>query len=188
MCRAGLRGFDAAYSFGAYEGTLRELIHLFKYAGMRPLARPLTDLMMASFPRHAQFDGIVAMPLHWFRRWRRGFNQSELLAHEIAQRTGLPVVRAVQRTRRTDSQAGLSSARRRLNVAGAFRARRKLVEGRRLLLIDDVMTTGATAGACASALKRAGARRVELLTLARADRRSAHPLALAAITATGDPL
>lgn len=173
LCRAGLRGFDAAYSFTAYEGRVRELIHLLKYSRMKPLAAPLGAMMMGALPRDRQVDLIVPMPLHWLRRWQRGFNQAELLAREISRRTGIRMARAVRRTRRTQAQAGLSNARRRDNVAGAFRASRRLVEGRRVLLVDDVMTTGATATACAFALKRAGARRVELLTLARADRRMA---------------
>ncbi len=172
LCRAGLRGFDAAYSFTAYEGNIRELIHLLKYGRMKPLAGPLGAMMMAALPRGLRIDLIAPMPLHWLRRWQRGFNQSALLAGEISRRTGIPVSRlAVRRTRRTAAQAGLSNAKRRDNVAGAFRASRRVVEGRRVLLVDDVMTTGATATACALAIKRSGAQRVELITLARADRR-----------------
>lgn len=172
LCRAGLRGFDAAYCYGAYEGTLRALIHLFKYAGVRPLARPLGGLLSAALPREEAWDVLVPVPLHWMRRWQRGFNQSELLAREIARRCGLRVVNALGRRRATRSQAGLSNTARRQNVARAFRVRRPAaVAGRRVLLIDDVMTTGATAAACAAALKRAGARRVALLTAARVDRR-----------------
>jgi ComF family protein len=112
--------------------------------------------------------------LHWRRYVRRGFNQSELLAREIRRRTGLPVARCVRRTRATESQAGLSASERRRNVRGAFRVKRgHALAGRRILLIDDVMTTGATAAACASALKRAGAHSVTVLVLARADRRAA---------------
>ncbi len=98
--------------------------------------------------------------------------QSELLAREIGRRTHTPVENAVRRVRNTPAQAGLTSAKRRLNVSGAFRAKKRAaIDGRRVLLIDDVMTTGATAASCARALKRAGARQVTLLTLARADRR-----------------
>jgi len=112
------------------------------------------------------------MPLHWFRQWRRGFNQSDLLAREVARRCGAPVVSAVRRVRATAPQAGLSNTRRRANVAGAFVVRRlAALRDRRVLLVDDVMTTGATASACAGAIKRAGARHVTVLTLARVDRR-----------------
>ncbi|MFB3829702.1 MAG: ComF family protein [Bryobacteraceae bacterium] len=176
LCRAGQRGFDEAFCFGFYEGALRSLIHLFKYAAMRPLARPLANLLMAALPRDRRFDAVVPMPLHWRRRWQRGFNQSELLARQVARRTGIPLRRLARRARGTAPQAGLSNSARRRNVAGAFRGRAG-ARGLDLLLVDDVMTTGSTASACALALRRAGARSVTLLTLARADRRlpvSAH--------------
>jgi ComF family protein len=175
LCRSGLRGFDAAYCFGAYDGVLRKLIHLYKYGRVRTMARPLSDLAMAAFPLDERFDAVVAVPLHWRRRWERGFNQSELLARAVARRTGIPVLPALLRVRPTTAQAGLSNTRRRKNVANAFRCRRRIarraLQGRRILLIDDVMTTGATAAACAVALKRGGAARVALLTVAQVDRR-----------------
>ena len=173
LCRTGLRGFDAAYSFGAYQGVLRQLVHLYKYSGIKTLARPLADLLVRALPPDQQFDAIVPVPLHWLRRWKRGFNQSALLAQLLSRRTGIPIRNALRRTASTRTQAGLSNHARRENVARAFRARP--VEGKRLLLLDDVMTTGSTAAACALALKRAGARRVTLLTLARADRRMSTP-------------
>jgi ComF family protein len=177
LCRTGTRGFDAAYCFGLYEGTLRELVHLFKYGRMKPLAKALAAHLAGALPRDKRFDVVVPMPLHWRREWQRGFNQSALLARATARRCGIPMVNAVRRTRATATQAGLSNARRRENVAGAFRVRKTaLVEGRRILLIDDVMTTGATASACALALKRAGAKSVTLLALARVDRRLIDPV------------
>jgi len=176
LCRSGARGFDMAYCFGAYEDTLRQLIHLFKYGRIKPLARTLAAHLASALPRDQKFDVVVPMPLHWRRRWQRGFNQSELLARLTARRCGIPMVNAVRRTRATAAQAGLSNARRRENVAGAFRVRKpQAVEGRRVLLIDDVMTTGATASACALALKRGGASSVTLLALARVDRRLFEP-------------
>lgn len=171
MCRSGLRGFDYAYSFGSYEGTLRQLIHLYKYGRMKPLARPLSDLLARALPRDQQFDAVVAVPLHWRRKRSRGFNQSELLARSMAKRCGIPMITAVRRRRATTVQAGLSNTRRRENVAGAFEAKADAVKGMRILLVDDVMTTGATASACAQALKRGGAKSVAVLTLARVDRR-----------------
>ncbi len=172
LCRLGITGFDAAYSFGSFEDELRELIHVFKYGRVQTLAGPLGRLLALALPREEQFDVIVPMPLHWMRRWTRGFNQSELLAREIAQRTALPVRNAMKRSKRTKPQAGLTNAKRRDNVRGAFRVKRPAaVRGLRVLLVDDVMTTGATASACARALKTAGAKRVALLTVARVDRR-----------------
>lgn len=170
LCRRGLAGFDAAYSFGSYEGELRELIHLFKYRGVQTLAAPLGKFLLQALPREQSFDVIVPMPLHWRKRWVRGFNQSELLAREVNRRWNTPLQRLVTRVRNTSAQAGLTNAKRRDNVAGAFRAK-PAVKHMRVLLVDDVLTTGATAGACAAALKRAGAAHVTLLTLARADRR-----------------
>ena len=175
LCRHGLRGFDAAYCFGSYEGVLRELIHLYKYGRIKTLARPLGALLAAALPRDVRFDAVTPVPLHWRRQWQRGFNQSELLARTIARRCAIPVIRALRRVRPTVAQAGLSNTGRRQNVAAAFRPRRAPwappVEGKRVLLIDDVMTTGSTAAACALALKRAGAAKVALLTVARVDRR-----------------
>jgi ComF family protein len=171
LCRRGVRGFDAAYSFGFYEDELRRLIHLFKYGRIQTLATPLGRLLVRALPREQSFDVIVPMPLHWRKRWQRGFNQADLLAREISRRTHTPVRSALRRVRNTASQAGLTSAKRRQNVSGAFQAARSGLNGRSVLLIDDVMTTGATAASCARALKRGGARQVTLLTLARADRR-----------------
>jgi ComF family protein len=140
---------------------------------VRPLAGPLGELIASAIPRDQQFDLIVPVPLHWRRRWERGFNQSELLAKAVARRYAVPVGRPLRRRRATAAQAGLTHAQRRSNVSGVFLAPRpEKVAGRRILLIDDVMTTGATGAACAAALKRAGARYVALLTLARVDRRS----------------
>jgi ComF family protein len=173
LCRTGLRGFDAAYCFGSYEGTLRELIHLYKYGRIQTLARPLADLLAAALPLDERFDAVTPVPLHWRKQWQRGFNQSDLLARAVARRRGIPVVRALRRTRSTQTQAGLSNTERRKNVAAAFQCRRsgETLAGRRVLLIDDVMTTGSTAAACARVLKQAGAARVVLLTVARVDRR-----------------
>jgi ComF family protein len=174
LCRNGLRGFDAAYCYGAYEGALRELVQLYKYGKVRTLAKPLGALLVSGLPLDERFDYVIPTPLHWLKQWRRGFNQSGLLAGEIARRRGLVLLNALRRVRSTAVQAGLSNTARRRNVTGAFRARSSCaaqLEGKRVLLVDDVMTTGSTGAACALALKRAGASRVALLTLARVDRR-----------------
>jgi len=194
LCRLGVTGFDAVYSFGSYEGTLRTLVHLFKYGKIHTLAKPLGEMLGNAIPREERFDVVVPMPLHWRRRWQRGFNQSELLAKVIARRWGVPVVGAVRRVKATAPQAGLTNAKRRKNMSGAFTPSRRLfrnkllervlggrfvfgsrkkLSGARVLLVDDVMTTGATAAACARALKRAGAKHVTLAAVARTDRRVA---------------
>ncbi|MGO4882812.1 MAG: ComF family protein [Bryobacteraceae bacterium] len=170
LCRNGRRGFDEAFCYGAYEGTLRKLIHLFKYSGMRRLAQPLGALLADALPRGRQFDLVTAVPLHWRKQWQRGYNQAELLTKAIARARRIPAGKVLRRGSSTRAQAGLSNAQRRENVASAFRARRR-VAGLRILLVDDVMTTGATAAACARALKRAGAKSVSLAALARVDRR-----------------
>jgi ComF family protein len=172
LCRLGLTGFDLVYTFGSYEETLRQLIHLFKYNKVRPLARPLGALLARAIPREHRFDLIIPMPLHWRKRWSRGYNQSELLAKEVARRWGVPVAKVVRRIKATAPQAGLSNSKRRLNVRAAFAVRKGTnIKGLRVLLIDDVVTTGATASACASVLKRAGASHVAVAAVARTDRR-----------------
>lgn len=171
-CRSGLRGFDHAASFGMYEGSLRSLIHLLKYSGMKPLAGPLAAHLEHAIPVDEHFDAVVPVPLYWRRQWSRGFNQAELLARHVAAHRGIPLWNALRRKRATATQAGLANAGRRLNVAGAFVVKGNAqLAGKKILLIDDVMTTGATASACAVALKRGGARSISLLTLARVDRR-----------------
>jgi ComF family protein len=172
LCRRGLSGFDAAYSYGSYEGTLRKLIQLFKYSKILTLARPLGQLLANAIPRERTYDLIVPMPMHWRRRWSRGFNQAALLADMLASRLNVKISSAVRRRKSTPPQAGMTAAQRRANMSGAFDVRRpENIKGKRILLVDDVFTTGATAAACARALKRAGALHVTLLTVARADRR-----------------
>jgi len=172
LCRDGLRAFEGAYSFGAYEGGLRRLIHMLKYEGVRPLARPLAEMAVRALPKDLVFDAVTPVPMHWRRRWSRGFNQSELIAREVARTLRVPVLKATKRTRFTPPQAELTISARRRNAEGSFRAvRGAVVKEKRVLLIDDVLTTGATAGACAAVIKRAGARSVTVLTVARADRR-----------------
>ena len=129
-------------------------------------------MLARGLPRDERFDAILPVPMHWWRRWKRGFNQSELLAAAISRSTAAPVLRELVRRRRTPPQAGLSLEARQDNVKESFRVRRReRVKGKRILLVDDVMTTGSTATACAVALKKAGAASVVLLTLARVDRR-----------------
>lgn len=166
--------FDLARSYGVYGGPLRELVHLLKYQGMTPLAGPLGERMAEAAQRvecreaFATSEGVVPMPLDAVRRRQRGYNQAELLAREVARRLSLPLFAdACQRVRATATQAGLTRPQRRANVQGAFAANPKVVADRTVILVDDVMTTGATLSACSRALFQAGAARILCLTLAR---------------------
>lgn len=172
LCRRGLSGFDAAYAYGLYDGQLRQMIRLLKYGKVRTLAGPLGRMLATAAPREYAYDLIVPMPMHWRRRWSRGFNQAELLARVVARSLGAPVTKNVRRRKATPAQAGLTAHQRRSNMSGAFEIRTPTdFRGKRILLVDDVLTTGASAAACARALKQAGAIHVAVLTVARADRR-----------------
>lgn len=171
-CRSGLTGYDYAYSYGFYDGPLRKMIHHFKYAGVDVLAGPLGALLVRALPVDLQVDVIVPVPLHWRRRLWRGFNQCELLARPLESRLRVPVVQAIKKSRHTDTQASSTPAQRRSNLTGAFvLAGEKIVDGKRVLLVDDVLTTGATVMMCSTLLRRGGAKSVTVLTLARVDRR-----------------
>ncbi|MFL6449850.1 MAG: ComF family protein [Bryobacteraceae bacterium] len=172
ICRDGLVGFDAAYSFGSYEGALRKLIHLFKYGKVESLAGPLSRFLLTAVPLDVEVDAVIAMPMHWRKQWERGFNQAELLAAPLARRYGLKLGTNLRRQRYTVAQASLTEAQRLKNLDKSFRVKRpEDVSGKRILLIDDVFTTGTTLRTAAEALKAAGAAHVSALTLARVDRR-----------------
>ncbi len=152
----------AAYLYG---GPLEEAIQRMKYGRRPELAADLARLLRATLPPPA--DLVVPVPLHPRRLAERGFNPAVLLFRPWARDLRLPFApRLLRRLRPTPAQAGLGLVERRRNVRGAFAARRR-VDGLRLVLVDDVMTTGSTAHACAVALRRAGARSVVVLTLAR---------------------
>jgi len=165
--------YDRARAATRYSDTMRELIHGFKYRdrheGLPLFARWLAK---AGAELLADADLIVPVPLYPSRLWWRRFNQSAMLALAVGRLTGIPVDCAVlKRVRRTASQVGLTAEQRRRNVRGAFKvdkAHAASVRGKKLVVVDDVITTGATAEACARALKRVKAARVDVLVLARA--------------------
>jgi ComF family protein len=143
----------------AYAGPVRQAIHRLKYQRERHLAEPLAILVEDCLAaRPLAVDAVVPVPLDPGRQRARGYNQAALLATPLAQHLGRPlVVDALRRVRSTRPQVGLSARARRANVRGAFAAAAGAVAGARLLVVDDVMTTGATLQACAEALHGAGA-------------------------------
>lgn len=159
------------YSVSAYEGVLRTAIHRFKFKKRKALAEPLGILLVKYLSHIPNFDidVIIPVPLHPRRLRQRGFNQSELLAKVLGKYFGIPVVDALERIRDTKAQFDLPREERLRNVTGAFKVSQfNLVYNKRILLLDDIYTTGATIAECSKALKIAGAKRVEVLTLARA--------------------
>jgi ComF family protein len=155
-----------------FDDVARTLVHALKYGDRLDLA-PMMGRWMATAGRSltAEADAIIPVPLHWRRYWARRFNQSALLAEAIAKASQVPLaLGALKRVKATPQQVGLSQAARALNVQGAFRVSptgKAAIAGRRLILVDDVITTGATIDACARALLRAGAAEVNVLTFAR---------------------
>jgi ComF family protein len=169
--------FSIARAGGVYDGPLLALIQALKYQGKTRVAEPLGTWLYRIFLQYwgdGGVDGIVPVPLYSRRLRRRGFNQAALLVRHWPALAGTGVswriaADTLVRTRRTASQAGLDRRAREKNIRGAFAlANGPGIRGQRLLLIDDVMTTGATADACARVLLGAGAERVDMLTLARA--------------------
>lgn len=184
-CIRAPRHFHQARAAGIYEGALRRLIQGFKFHGKIHLARPFGLLMLHAFyDSFAQDDSavpriVVPVPLHAARHRKRGFNQAFLLAdqlialnrlHSVPGRFAPETIRdMLLRCRSTHPQTGLNKDRRKTNIAGAFKVRTpENASGKHILLIDDVYTTGATVDECASVFIRAGAARVDVLTLARA--------------------
>ncbi|MFC4158138.1 ComF family protein [Chitinimonas lacunae] len=163
-------GFDHCLAACRYDWPLDALIPAFKYGGDLSLARPLASLLAERVAQAERPDLLLALPLHPQRQRQRGFNQSLLLARLVGARLGLPLDRRVLlRQRPTPPQASQSRAERRRAMRNAFTARRRL-DGLHVVVVDDVMTSGASLDAAARALKAAGARRVDGWVVARADR------------------
>jgi len=157
--------FSKVFTYGLFEGALVEAIHQFKFHGIKRLSGPLSDLLLTIDIPEA--DGCVPVPLSIQGLRERGFNQSLLLARNISRQKGIPLFMDVLHKRKeTPPQLGLSASERRSNLKGAFQAM-KSVQGKRLLLIDDVITTGSTVAECAKQLLKAGARQVTVLSIAR---------------------
>ena len=167
-CQAWPPAYDRIEAPYLMDAGVRDIVFELKYRGIRALAPDMGELMA----RHLESvrlaaDLIVPVPLHRRRERERGYNQAALLARELSRRTGLPVAPALCRTRDTPSQvATVGTEKRRANIEGAFECVADM-RGRRVLLMDDVVTTGSTMGACAAPLKAAGASKVWGLAFAR---------------------
>jgi ComF family protein len=172
-CRGRPLGFDAATALGPYQGPIRAACLKMKGEHGAWIAPWLADLIVQARGERLRAEGdavVVPVPLHWRRSWRRGYNQSEALALGLAGRLGRPLVRALKRVVATPPLARLGRARRADLLRGAFRVRSAShLQGRSVFLVDDILTTGATCGAAARALKQAGARRVTAVVVARAE-------------------
>jgi competence protein ComFC len=181
-CRAGQSNFSALVNFAhapgidasvaahMYTKQAAAMVRGLKYGAVRALAREMADDMLdaAHFAGFSAPDAVTYVPMHWTRRRNRFYNHAQLLAELVAVDMGAAAVRGIVRVRPCRQQAKLrDDAARRENVRGAFRARMDF-SGKRVLLVDDVYTTGATAGECAMALRMAGAETVMLLTYATA--------------------
>ncbi len=179
FCRSRF-GLDGLWSLGIYENPLRAAIGKLKYKYIEELSKILVDIMVEYWARYQPFlwdeikkshgqDWVVtAVPLHWYRQNQRGFNQSGLLANDLAKRLGLRYADLLKRTRYTKQQVGLKGIDRTQNIKGAFAiAPNYQLPTPNYLLIDDVWTTGSTIQECCYVLKQAGAKKVWALTLAR---------------------
>ena len=185
LCRRAPPPFVKAVAYGAYEGPLRDLIHIFKYQQVKPAADLLGRLLqqaLARAPLSAEFL-VMPVPLAKTKRRERGFNQAEAIAAAFVRRQRSARIElntvSLVRTRETASQTGLTRRQRRLNLRGAFAVVQPgPIQGRTILLVDDVMTTGTTAGECARVLLRAGAKQVFVATVARAIKEAAMSLSI----------
>jgi ComF family protein len=175
-CRGRSLGFESAIALGPYKGALRDLCLSLKQERNAWLAPWLADVLVearaeafGSLPADAW---VVPIPLHWRRRWQRGYNQADALARGLARRLSLRTLPALRRVRATPPLARAGRSERASLMRDAFQTRHRAsaaLEGRTVLLVDDILTTGATCGAAARALKRAGARRVIAVVVGRAE-------------------
>ncbi len=169
---------DGIQAAVAYDDMSRQIILRLKYGGKIGLAKLVARQLLRHLPDDRSDILVVPVPLHWTRLWSRNFNQSALIAQELAHRGEMRYSVDLLRTRRTPNMRGLSAKQRRQTVAKAFAinpARLDLVRGARIILIDDVLTTGATSDGCTKALKKSGASWIQLFCWARAMRGEALP-------------
>ncbi len=175
QCRDASHDFDEAWAAVLYNREMRHLIHLFKYAGKTGLAKEFSRFIVSFLEQYSirlnGYDLVVPVPLHSSRMRERGYNQGELLSRQVAEAFALPCVPEIlHRRRATEYQARLSPKQRWTNIDGAFRINYpERFKNKSILVVDDLLTTGTTASEIAKILKRSGAGRVGVLTLAIAD-------------------
>ncbi len=169
QCRREPPDVDQAIAAGLFEGPLRQAIHVYKYRPLMALGRPLAEWMIGRIRKVGRLDVIMPVPLHSTRLRKRGFNQALLLARVASEAYAVPLVYDnLTRVRPTRPQVLLSGMERSANVRGAFALKRQWeVSGKRVLLVDDVLTTGATMNECSRTLRVAGAEAVIAMSLAR---------------------
>lgn len=187
LCRRVQPEFRCAVAYGAYDSGLRDLIHLFKYNGIKPAGAVLARLLAQSIEQLSLPERVLLIPVPLWsgKRQARGFNQAEAIARAFLSdraSNGIQLDTAtLVRTRETASQTGLTRRQRRANVRGAFAvSRSERIRGCSVLLIDDVMTTGTTVNECARVLRRAGAKEIFVATVARATKEVESAAAMAA--------
>lgn len=151
-----------------YKGLVKEMIEDIKYRGIFFSIPFFADHLTAMIKEYS-YDYLIPVPLHYLRRWRRGFNQSEEIAKQISKSIGTPIFKGVVRVRNTKSQTKLSRKERIINVKGAFRVKSKDIEGKKVAIIDDVITTGATTVEIARLLYNRGALKVDIYTVSMAE-------------------
>ena len=180
ICRRRF-GLDGLWSLGIYQDSLKNAIQKLKYKGIKELAEILTDIIIEYFAKYQPFIldqikktrgigwAVIPVPLYWWRENNRGFNQSALIGQLLSKKLGLDYCGALKRTRYTKSQTQVKGRMRKSNIRGAFEisSNYTLNPIPHILLIDDVWTTGSTMKECCNILKRAGAKKVWAITLAR---------------------
>jgi ComF family protein len=177
MCRRAAPPFQRAVAYGGYDGVLRDLIHLLKYQGVHPVAPLLGGLLGQALAGMELPEPLLVVPVPLFKRKlrERSFNQAEEIARSFVRRQNSGRIQletsSLVRTRQTASQTGLTRHQRRANMRGAFAVTKpERIAEKSVLVVDDVMTTGTTAGECVRVLLRAGAKQVFVATVARATR------------------
>ncbi len=170
-CLHNPRPWGKAYAVYAFSGFPRQIILRLKYGGDIACAKILAQVIFTQWPSSTfshHYDLIVPVPLHWFKKMQRGFNQSELIASEMSELYHIKYMNLLSRIKWTRSQTSLSRRKRRQNLKRAFLVKQTInLAGKSVLLIDDVLTTGSTLTACAQKLIAAGCGRVDVLTIAR---------------------